>query len=342
MNIYSLIKWYRRIENPRIRLLGILALHLTKRRYLNMAFDPVLACNLRCKMCYFCDPEARKELHGTFSVDDIDAIAKSLFHRVLRLQIGCGAEPTVFARLSDLVDTAARYGIPNISLTTNGQLLTQELLEELLEKGLNELIISAHGLSKEVYEEMMPQARFERFQQLLVAIGICKERNPQLKVRLNYTINEDNIDDLKRIPDLFSDMRPDVIQLRPIQQIGDTAYSNFSKEQLIRKYDACIQPVVRFCEQHHITCLYPDRDNLSTIDTRSEDISHANTFVEMLPYFQLAPFEGWKEKIDPYKETFEDYCHRTHRVRRMFRCLFGLVDDEREEGRTKALNYQIK
>ena len=306
-----------------------------------MAFDPVLACNLRCKMCYFSDPEARKELHGTFSIEDIDAIAKSLFHRVLRLQIGCGAEPTVYARLSDLVDIASRHGIPHISLTTNGQLLTQELLEELLDKGLNELIISTHGLTKEVYEEMMPHARFERFQQLLTAISICKERFPQLRVRLNYTINEDNINDLKRIPELFCDLRPDVIQLRPIQQIGDTAYSNFSKEQLISKYDTCIQPVIAFCEQHHITCLYPDRKNLSSIDTHNEG-SHANTFVEMLPYFQLAPFEGWKEKINPYTETFESYCRRTHRVRRMFRCLFGLTDNEWEEGKTKALNYHIK
>lgn len=344
MEIYTLIRLYQRIRSPKIKLMGILTLHLLRRRYLNLSFDPILSCNLRCRMCYFSDPDVRKELYGSFTDDDMQAIARSLFHRVLRLQIGCGAEPTTYKHLDHVVRLASERGIPHISITTNGQLLTLEQLRQLVQYGVNELILSAHGMSEQIYEEMMPHASFAKFLQTLEHLRTVKEEHPQLKVRLNYTINEDNIKDLKLLPQVFSNMKPDVIQLRPIQKIGDSAYNNFSMEQMIQLYDEYVMTVVNFCEENGITCIYPKKEDLTSIDNENAVANHINSVIEMLPYFQLAPFKGWKEKIDPYHETFEDYCQRTHRVKQMFNLLFGRVKEEQteEKGVTKALNYTIK
>ena len=93
MNIYKLLNVYQRINSPKVKLLGILALHLGKQRYLSINIDPVMSCNFRCKMCYFSDAEASKEYARKFTTDDLEVIAKALFPRALRLQIGCGAEP---------------------------------------------------------------------------------------------------------------------------------------------------------------------------------------------------------------------------------------------------------
>ena len=49
MNIYSLLKIYAKIKNPRFRAMGMLLLHLLRRKYTCMFFDPVLGCNLKCK-----------------------------------------------------------------------------------------------------------------------------------------------------------------------------------------------------------------------------------------------------------------------------------------------------
>lgn len=348
MNIYRLIRFYQRIQSPRVKLLGILALHLTHRRYLNMAFDPALGCNLQCRMCYFSDPEQRKSLHGTFSDDDIQAIARSLFHRVLKLQIGCGAEPTIYKRLPQLVATARQHGVPHISLTTNGQLLHAEQLRTLAENGLNEIILSTHGMTPAVYEDLMQGARFERFRQLIADIANLKATDfPHLQLRINYTMNADNIDDLQQLPEVFADCKPDTIQLRPIQNIGDTSYCNFSTDELLAKYDSHIAPLVDYCQQNGITCLYPQRENLQAIDTNDPKAQHENSAIDMLPYFQLSPFDGWKDKINPYEETFEDYSRRTHRVRFILRHLVNPrhpandSDDSRRTDVTKALNYNV-
>lgn len=91
MNLYSLLKIYTKIKNHRFRAMGMLLLHLLRRKYTCMSFDPVLGCNLKCRMCYFSDEAKRREMHGVFSDRDVAAIARSIFPYVLKLQIGCGA-----------------------------------------------------------------------------------------------------------------------------------------------------------------------------------------------------------------------------------------------------------
>src|SRR5574344_2925712 len=151
MKIYNLLKLYNKIKSPRLKLLGLYVLHVTGRRYMGIFFDPNLGCNLRCRMCYFSDEEARRQKVGVLSMAQIETIAKVLFRRALNLQIGCGAEPTLDKDLAEVVRLGERFGVPYISITTNGKLLTRELLESLMEAGLNEVTISVHGLCKETY-----------------------------------------------------------------------------------------------------------------------------------------------------------------------------------------------
>ena len=75
MNVYRLLRTFGRIKSPRLKLLALWALHVMGRRYVGVFLDPVLACNLRCRMCYFSDDERRKELHGRFSKEQLQQVA---------------------------------------------------------------------------------------------------------------------------------------------------------------------------------------------------------------------------------------------------------------------------
>ena len=119
--------------------MGIWLFHVLGKRYIGVFLDPVLACNFRCKMCYFSDEEKRKSLRGTLKYEEIEAIAGSLFHRALKLQIGCGAEPTLHKDLVKIIALGKRYNVPYVSLTTNGNLLTKKQLAVAVENGLDEL-----------------------------------------------------------------------------------------------------------------------------------------------------------------------------------------------------------
>ena len=88
MNIYRLLQLNRKIKSHRIKFLGLFILHTFNKRYLAVNLDPVMACNLRCKMCYFTDEDYVKTLKGQFNDDDIEQVAKTIFRRALKLQIG--------------------------------------------------------------------------------------------------------------------------------------------------------------------------------------------------------------------------------------------------------------
>lgn len=55
MNVYKALKIFGKIKSKRIKLLGLIAMHIAKRRYIGVFLDPVMACNLRCRMCYMSD-----------------------------------------------------------------------------------------------------------------------------------------------------------------------------------------------------------------------------------------------------------------------------------------------
>lgn len=344
MNIYTLLKIYRKIKSPRIKLLGILALHVSGKRYINVFLDPVRACNLRCQMCYFSDPETRKEMHGSFTSDDLNAISKSFFHRTVKLQIGCGAEPTLSNKLVDIVKMAKQEGVPYVSITTNGNLLDLQKLEELQAAGLDELTISAHGFTKSTYERLMTNGKFEKFLELLDNLRTIRKQHPDFNIRLNFTINEDNVGELPLFKKVFEGVLPNEFQLRPIQNLGKSAYQNFSLDKIINGYDEYIKPVADFCSEHNIICIYPTKENILNLQKENiESNSHINEEIDTLIYFYISPYEGWKDRINPYEETFEDYCKRTHRVTSIIKNIFIMhkrTANDRE--RTKMLNYDVK
>lgn len=96
MKYYKLLKLNSFLKSNRIKLLGLYVLYVMNRRYLAVHFDPVNACNLRCKMCYFTDKEYLKKTKGIFPVDDLPFLGKAFLRRALKFQIGCGKEPTLY------------------------------------------------------------------------------------------------------------------------------------------------------------------------------------------------------------------------------------------------------
>lgn len=347
MNAYQWLRMFGNIKSTRTKLLGLLMLHLLRKRYIGVFLDPSLACNLRCRMCYFSDPNHKIEPPVNFKPEELRLIAQALFHRTLKLQIGCGAEPTMYGRLEEIVELGKRYGVPYVSLTTNGKLLSAEKLTRLAEAGLDELTLSCHGLTAQTYEHLMTGAHFADFIRLLADIRHVKETHPRLKLRINYTLNADNVEELSRFDEVFAHCTPDILQLRPIQHIGDSDYQNFSLNKIAECYDRVITPLAAHCAERHTTCLLPGRDNLTTIeareagaDTRSRG---AEAALEELTYCYIAPGACWKPDFDFRHDTFESYCRRQHRTRYIMGRLFGKGRRKKaDRSVTQRLNYKIK
>jgi len=69
-NVYHLLSLFGKIKNRRIKLLGIYLLHIFNKRYIGIFLDPVIACNFRCRMCYFSDSESKTKEHKKIDIEE--------------------------------------------------------------------------------------------------------------------------------------------------------------------------------------------------------------------------------------------------------------------------------
>ncbi len=345
MNIYRLLRLVNHIRSPRLRLLALWGAHITGRRYIGVFFDSVLGCNYRCQMCYFSNDETRHSKRGKMTAEQVESVAHSIFPRTLKLQIGCGAEPTLDINGAiRLVTLGKQYRVPYISLTTNGVLLTEQTLSQLAQAGLNELTISLHGIRRETYERLMgPTSKYDAFLALLQKIKHVKSHFPQLNIRINYTMNADNVDELSEFDALFADIPINQLQLRPVRKIGDSVYQNFDLTHVAECLDTVVKPLSERCAAKGITVLLPEQIHIDRFEHKTQS-SAREQLLSLFTYHYISPPDYDQSPLHYATETYNQYSRRNHIGRLIWR---GVWASEKTcsqigSGLQNALNYDIR
>lgn len=343
MNVYSILKYFSHLGGPRIKLTAILCTHIFKRRYIGVFLDPVLACNLRCRMCFFSDEEQSASMRGQrITTNQIKKVSQILFSRCIKLQLGCSAEPTLFSNLPELILEAKRAHVPYISITTNGQLLTPSLLRKYAEAGLNEVTLSVHGFTSDTYQYLMKGAKWSKFMDALDAIKIVKTEFPKLNLRINFVANDINARELPMIWQVLDGLTPNILQIRPVQKLGNTDYNNFDLSLLKDEYPTIITPIKQRCRELGITCIAPTLQDLEKV-TRTTP--WMNKRLEELTYYYIAPDSSNHPGLDLSEnsnDSFSSYHKREHTTSRLWHdILHGPHPESEYVKNTKKLNYHI-
>lgn len=280
-------------------------------------------------MCYFTDKDYVKKLKGILNAADRALMAKAIFHRALKLQIGCGTEPTLYKELPALVALGKAYKIPYISLTTNANLLSHSAIKDLLDAGLNEFTISLHGVRQNTYESFMQGADYNTFLDVFKAFGELKKQY-NFKVRVNYTFNKHNFDELSEFFEVFDPKTIDVLQLRPIKKLGNTAYSDFDLSTVAPKYAMMRQSMLSICKSNQIIFMAPRQiEDFAEASNSKAALVHDYTFCYASPDFLFRPDFNWKT------ETFERYTRRIRWSDAIFKNIF------RSANKIKSVSYKL-
>jgi len=342
MNIYKILKFNNYIKNHRLKFLGLWTLSVLDKRFLSIQFDPVLACNLRCKMCYFTDDDyVRNNPKGIFNPDDLEDLASAFFKNALKLQIGCGAEPTLFKHNKQLIEIAKSHNVPYISMVTNGNLLKDSDISNFAQAGLDEFILSMHGVTKESYESFMDKGVYEKFHDVLKNITDQKKVNPNLRLRINYTFNQDNFNELENFFEIFGHYAIDIIQLRPIDKLGNTAYSEFSLKKIEKDYFRISSFLAEESHKRKVTLLYPE--SIYRNEQESIKLKTGNDSSYLIPYTYcyVSPKYFWKEDFNWKTETFSDWKKRTNWNAVLLRNVF-LSKKSLDKTERNMLNYSVE
>ncbi|OGF47558.1 MAG: radical SAM protein [Candidatus Firestonebacteria bacterium RIFOXYA2_FULL_40_8] len=122
---------------------------------------PVYACNFKCNYCVFSvNPEKRGFISDKVimdlmlykkCVDDMSKFPEKI--KVLRF-VGIG-EPLLHKDIVEMIGYTVKKNVAlKVELLTNASLLTSEMSDALIERGLSRLVVSLQGTSKEIYEEV--------------------------------------------------------------------------------------------------------------------------------------------------------------------------------------------
>ena len=141
-------------------------IQLGKALPLNTPFTVILdsseVCNFRCNYCF--RSESNKDAWGYAMANDIMdmemfKLAISQIQQfpetVRQISLSHQGEPLVNKNLPSMIRYIKEQGIKSrVSIHTNGSLLTRKYIKELAESGLDRVIISLQGLTKEKYKEV--------------------------------------------------------------------------------------------------------------------------------------------------------------------------------------------
>jgi len=216
-------------------------------RYLQLEISK--ECNLKCVGCYRGDNTSTVDLKGernlTLSklqeiIDMIPTVKTVTF-------LGDG-EPLMNKNLSSILRYLVSRKI-NSWLTTNGTLITQEMVDEWEECRVTEVHISLDSMHKDMYEKMRVGASFEKVMEAVKVVGRSK-----VPLFINFLAYQETINDLPDIIRLLVDNNGKGINmLFPIFLLGSDLKGELTRPKNDKLNRTYIQKATKIAGDNGIT-----------------------------------------------------------------------------------------
>lgn len=173
-------------------------------RFLTVRLDLTNKCNMRCRMCPLSFDEIFYQRKSYVSVEDFRRYADRILPRTAQLSLSVAYEPLLHPRFAEILGIVARHRVPFVDFTTNGTLMSEELVDAFVDHGVNRVTVSVDGAAAATYEHIRRGVDFERFLEGLKTFQRVRSRRgsktPELS--FNMVLMRSNIGEL-----------PDVIRL---------------------------------------------------------------------------------------------------------------------------------
>ncbi|MGR5096010.1 radical SAM protein [Vibrio maritimus] len=160
---------------------------------LRVYIDTTYVCNLNCSFCYNkTDKRSEKEVPVSVWENFFDQMADA---GVMKLSIA-GGEPFADENIFEVISAARERGL-SVSMTSNGTLLNNRILQQLAESGLKRLTISVDSADESELETMRPGLKYSRFRDnigKITKLGI----DVAIKCTFNYNTAYSRLEDIVR------------------------------------------------------------------------------------------------------------------------------------------------
>jgi MoaA/NifB/PqqE/SkfB family radical SAM enzyme len=294
LNPDTLVQVYRRVQSRKAKALAFAALRSTGLRHLVIRMDTINLCNLRCKMCYYSSDYHRKKQQMDLPL--FRKIAAEVFPKTRFLYLSCATEPLMNKEFADFVRVTSEYGVPFTSFCTNGQLMTERVVEACIDAGISEIIFSIDGATAETYEAIRRGGKWDRLIKSLELVASMKReaKKPGPAVRINFTCMQTNIDELPAMVDFAADQSAESLHVRHLLAYSD-GDDSYREEIAYRElFNAKAAQARRRAAQRGIDLFLPDPIPQPTQSAKTcvTDASRIRRRAEANPYCLLPWFQA--------------------------------------------------
>jgi len=151
-------------------------------------------CNFRCVYCRSANPETHMPSAELLTWDEYQRLARILVGMGIRKVRVTGGEPLVRPGVEDFIARLKALGVPDVSITTNGQMLADRC-DRLVAAGLDRINISLDSLDGEKFERI---TRTKTFRQVIAGIDAA-QASPLRPVKVNAVlvrgVNDSEVED---------------------------------------------------------------------------------------------------------------------------------------------------
>jgi len=150
-------------------------------------------------------------------IDLFESIAEQTFQKVRFLDLSCGFEPFMTKNFLDYVRIAKRLCKGYISICTNGLLMNDGIIGDIVNENLfDEINISIDGITEPTYNSIRINGNFAKIISVLEFLKERKEKTGKEKpfIRVNYTMLRRNIEELEDVYEFVKKCDVRTLQLR--------------------------------------------------------------------------------------------------------------------------------
>ncbi len=190
-----------------------------------VSIEPTTACNLGCPEC----PSGLKKFSratGKLSLGDNQKILDQLGSNVFYINYYFQGEPFLNPDFLGLIQEAKSRKIYT-STSTNAHFIDQKMAEEIVQSGLNRLIISIDGTTQDTYENYRVNGKLDK---VLEATRFMVEAKKKLKSHtphliFQFLVVRQNEHQIQEVFDLAKEYQVDEVRLKSAQ-VYDYQFGN--------------------------------------------------------------------------------------------------------------------
>lgn len=224
-------------------------LEYTPKYPLQIDFELNYSCNFSCEMCtWSAENTAGRGKKTWFSFSAFkEVIDEGVQNGLKAIRLNYINEPLIRKDVIKFIEYAKLAGILDIYLSSNGSLLTEKMIRELIKSGLTRLQISIDATTKKTFDKIRQGGDFNKVvSNTLNFVKIRKELNVELPtLRVNFVKTDLN----KHEYDDFISFWKDKVDSIGVQDLVNIMKPSTDKEISEKKFN-CAQPF------QHLTIRY--------------------------------------------------------------------------------------